>query len=82
MSLHHFYHNVWLSARNNQWRIGQALFNELCNEWPRAAEMLRATTSDPFHAESPADKRYEAAIKYIEKAWFVESDSPFFVANK
>ncbi len=77
MNLHQFYFHVWLSAKNNRWRIGQALFNELLNVWPERAEILRGSVMDPFFSSSPTDARYDAAIRYLESVWFSEPDSPF-----
>lgn len=69
MNLHQFYFDVWTLARNQQWRIGQALFNHLLMIAPHLAEQIRGTDRDPFHAVSPTDPRYDSAIKFIELNW-------------
>jgi DICT domain-containing protein len=70
MNLHQFYFDVWTLARNQKWRIGQALFNHLLVVRPDLAESIRGDmTCDPFHAVSPTDPRYDAAIKIIEANW-------------
>ena len=70
MNLHQFYFDVWTCARENRWRIGQALFNKLWELRPDLSEQIRGTDKDPFHAVSPTDPRYDAAIKFIEANWF------------
>lgn len=70
MNLHQFYFDVWTLARNQRWRIGQALFNHLLAVRPDLAESIRGdATCDPFYAVSPTDPRYDAAIKIIEANW-------------
>lgn len=69
MTLHQFYFDVWTLARNQKLRIGQALFNHLDAINPDLAEIIRGTNKDPFHASSPTDPRYDAAIKFIENNW-------------
>lgn len=73
MNLHQFYFEVWTSARENRWRIGQALFNHLVTVRPELAEQLRGGQSDPFYAYSPTDERYDSAIKFIEQWWYMNS---------
>jgi hypothetical protein len=70
MNLHEFYFGVWTTARHYQWRIGQALFNNLAELRPELAEHIRGSAIDPFYASIPTDERYDGAIKYIEANWF------------
>lgn len=69
MTLWRFYSQVRLEAKDRGWRIGQALFNVLMEVRPDLSARMRATSFDPFFADSPKDHRYEAAIKFIEAHW-------------
>ena len=78
MQLHKFYFNVRVLADNNNWRIGQALFNELSKVWPECAEKIRGTAMDPFFSTSSTDVAYVRAMKFIENAWHTDLSSPFY----
>lgn len=75
MTLWRLYSLTRIAAAQNNWRIGQALFNTLVDVRADISEKLRASKQDPFYSDSALDARYQAAIKYIEAHWF---DAPYY----
>lgn len=51
------------------WRLGQILFNSLCNDREDLSEQIRATDKDPFYARTVDDPRYVRAVEFINENW-------------
>jgi len=50
-------------------RVGQALYNELCDVRPDLAARMRGTDMDPFYARHVEDVRYQKALTFIAEEW-------------
>ena len=70
ISLHKFYFDSWTLARNNRWRYGQAMFNNLVIVRPDLAEKVRGTDADPFYVERLNDPRWDRFVEIVEAEWY------------
>lgn len=70
LSLHKFYFDAIVRARNTGERYGQAMFNHLYEVRPDLAEQVRSQPTDPFYVEKLNHPAWDRFVYFIEKNWF------------
>lgn len=71
MDLNEFFVAVetrYLSFDDN-YRYGQALYDELAAQKPRTANAIRGTQLDPFYIEDTTDPKLTRCLEFIEENW-------------
>jgi len=74
VSLHKFYFDGIIRAREKCERYCQAMFNHLVEVRPDLSEQVRGTDMDPFYCHSPTDPRWDRFVRFIETNWYIEGD--------
>jgi len=70
ISLHKFYSDGVVRARNSQERYCQAMFNHLAIVRPDLSEVIRGTDIDPFYCSAPVGEKWDGFVQFIETNWY------------